>query len=185
MPFRPVLLDNQLWYKCEAFPAPLAKECRAWLTDSGSLTAKLKAQFPGSFQVDVLFQDWEQPTADECRFLAINEQEEANIREVMLICNGIPMVFARSILPAATLEGKNRELLDLRNRPLGEFIFSQPELERGPIEITRVPDLHGHTVWGRRSQFMLNHKPLAVCEYFLPALFAGYSKAVSMGASFE
>ena len=180
MPSRPVLLSDQHWFSSEAETDAITDENRLWLTDTGSLTARLKALFHGNFQVDVLFQDWDQPTSEECAFLAIPLHEKASIREVLLVCEGIPMVFARSILPETSLTGKNQKLLSLKNKPLGEFIFAQPDLKRGPIEITRTTDLHGQMVWGRRSRFTLDQKPLSVCEYFLPALFARESKAAPL-----
>ena len=146
------------------------RNLKPWLLDTGSLTKRLKNAFPGTFEVQVLYHDWGRPTHDERRFLSMEEREQASIREVVLVCNGQPRVYARSILPASSLEGKNRQLLFLKNRPLGAFIFAQPDLQRGPIELTRAPAQNGETLWGRRSRFTLDNKPLAVCEYFLPGM---------------
>ena len=168
MPSRPVILKNQHWYSCDTLPWHLPDNWKSWLLDTGSLTARLKKTYSGSFDVSVLFQDWGRPTHDERQFLSIDDREQASIREVLLICSGQPRVFARSILPASSLEGKNRQLLHLKDRPLGAFIFAQPDLKRGPIEITQVRGENGQLIWGRRSLFTLDDKPLAVCEYFLP-----------------
>lgn len=181
MSSRPVALDNQHWIGCDSLSGSIADEQKQWLIDSGSLTARLKKAFSGDFRVEVLFHDWDQPTAQERQFLDMAEDEQASIREVLLICNGEPMVFARSILPASSLEGKNKTLLTLKDKPLGEFLFAQPDLKRGLIEITQTSDRNGQTVWGRRSRFTLDNKPLAVCEYFLPALFTGNSEAIPPG----
>ncbi len=168
MSSRPVNLEQQHWYHADTLPWPIPPAWKNWLMDAGSLTARLKKSWPGQFQVDVLFHDWDRPTLDERRFLEMEDREQASIREVTLLCNGQPRIFARSILPASSLEGKNRQLLFLKDRPLGEFLFSQPDLVRGPIELTRL-NYNNEEIWGRRSRFTLDNKPLAVCEYFLPA----------------
>ncbi|MCL6269749.1 chorismate lyase [Sansalvadorimonas sp. 2012CJ34-2] len=161
---------EQKWYSLNTLPWDIPANLKHWLLDTGSLTQRLKDTFSGSFEVQVLHHDWGRPTTSEQRFLSMQEREAASIREVVLVCNNAPRVFARSILPATSLEGRNRQLLKLNNRPLGAFLFAQPDLERGPIELTRVYDQMQNPVWGRRSCFFLGHKPLAVCEYFLPGM---------------
>ena len=168
MPYRPVNLEQQHWYTSETLPWHLPEYWKDWLLDAGSLTARLKKAFPGTFEVQVILHNWDRPTLDERRFLDMGDREQASVREVILHCNGVPKVFARSILPASSLENENRQLLFLKDRPLGAFLFAQPNLERSAIELTQTTDKQGNNVWGRRSRFMLNHKPLAVCEYFLP-----------------
>ena len=183
MPARPVIPDSTQWFSYEALPMPIPEIWKHWLLDTGSLTSRLKSTFSGQFKVDVISQNWGYPTHSERHFLSMNNGEQANIREVLLICKKVPRVFARSILPASSLTGKNRELLFLSDRPLGEFIFSQPNLERGPIEITRTYNLQGQTVWGRRSKFLLDNKPLAVCEYFLPEVYSPRPDSLRAGAT--
>ena len=161
---------EQKWYSLSTLPWHIPAPLKHWLLDTGSLTQRLKDAYPGTFEVQVIHHDWGRPTHNERRFLSMPERETASIREVVLVCNGAPRVFARSILPATSLEGRNSQLLKLKDRPLGAFLFAQPDLERGPIELTRVLDHQQNPVWGRRSCFILDHKPLAVCEYFLPSM---------------
>ena len=158
---------EQKWHSISTLPWSISASIKPWLLDTGSLTQRLKDAYPGTFEVQVLHHDWGYPSADERHFLSMQESETASIREVVLVCNNEPKVFARSILPATSLEGRNSQLLNLNNKPLGAFLFSQPDLERGPIELTRIEEGQ-EIVWGRRSCFYLDQKPLAVCEYFLP-----------------
>jgi chorismate--pyruvate lyase len=81
-------------------------------------------------------------------------------------------------LPLRSLTGRLRQLRRLDSRPLGGFLFRQPGLERAPLEISRlgpgcdyVPaSLQGDApLWGRRSVFRLDDRPLLVSEVFLPA----------------
>ena len=68
-------------------------------------------------------------------------------------------------------------------RPLGGFLFACPSLKRGEVELARLApgnavyeramarlQLPPQPLWGRRSVFRLQDKPLLVAEIFLPAI---------------
>lgn len=152
---------------------------RAWLFDSGSLTERLKKTFPEPFQVMVLFHDWGQAQEDEQ--LLLDAAGRTLVREVVLHCHGVPLVFARSIIPEHTISQGNDDLLCLGTRPLGAHLFANPALKRGPFQQIKlsVPELKARylevfsgmpqdDLWGRRSVFQLNAQPLLVSEFFLP-----------------
>ena len=148
-----------------------------WLQDSGSLTARLIDLSEGDFQVKVLRQQLAIPSRDEQQILGMKHPVRALIREVVLMGAGHPWVFARSLLPITSLCGPLRHLRKQNTRPLGAFLFSQPHLERSDIQIARIGNPHayvptfltkGQELWGRRSVFYLESKPLLVSEVFLP-----------------
>lgn len=150
---------------------------RDMILDQHSLTRRLKLTHNNDFFVRVISHDWQEPHASEKAFLHCDDQR-ASIREVLLFGSGQPVVFARSVLPESSLSGENRVLLELGDRPLGEYIFSQPGLRRGPIEVTdiKASEFNAHLdveftaeiAWARRSLFYLREKPISVCEVFLP-----------------
>ncbi|PUA28191.1 MAG: chorismate--pyruvate lyase [Cellvibrio sp. 79] len=148
-----------------------------WLSDPGSLTARLIAKSQGEFQVEVVRQVVGRPRLNECQVLGIRSTSLALIREVILKGNNQPWVFARSLLPLSSLTGELRHLRKQTNRPLGAFLFSQPHLVRSPIAIAAISRDHAYVpahlagsepLWGRRSVFSLDGKPLLVSEVFLP-----------------
>ena len=107
--------------------------------------------------------------------------------EVLLYCHESPLIYARTIIPAQTLTGEQRELGELGDRPLGEFLFSQPGLKRDVMEVAALRQGHqlfdsasahisvkAQEIWARRSVFRLEHKPLLVAEVFLPELLNGH-----------
>lgn len=144
---------------------------RSWLTDSGSLTKRLIELSKGDFRVEVVSQGWQRPTRSEAKALRMNSREKALVREVQLIGQGQPWVYARTIVPATTLTGRQRPLKLLGNRSLGSMLFTDPTMRRGPLQISRLRLQDTKTdVWARRSLFYLSDKPLLVCEVFLPAL---------------
>lgn len=165
---------------------------REWLVDDASLTLRIKnhcrEQKMGSFSVKVLQQGMVIPSNDEIQRLKLTHRHYALIREVLLYCGTTPVIFARTVIPIKTLTGSQRQLAYLGNRPLGEFLFAQPGLQRDAMEIAALK--HGHQlhdiatqslnktiaqVWARRSIFRLQDKPLLVAEVFLPDLLVTHS----------
>ncbi|WP_372783672.1 chorismate lyase [Litorivivens sp.] len=171
--------DEPQWrdYRC-LLSEQLPREIRPWLLDRGSLTARLVRASGGDFRVQVLEQSWQCPRGSERHLLDMGERKRAIIREVLLICRGEPWVFARSVLPAASLEGRLRHLRKLKDSALGALLFSDPSMQRAPYEVATIagddsalpPAVRTDTtLWGRRSCFFLGGLPLMVSEIFLPA----------------
>lgn len=158
-----------------------------WLTDTGSLTARLIIQSSSQFKVQLVRQMIGVPRLNECRALGMKRPALALIREVILCGNDKPWVFARSILPLSSLTGRLRHLRKQGTRPLGAFLFSQPQLTRSAIAVARISRDHVYVpgnligdqlLWGRRSVFCLQRKPLLVSEVFLPAFAEQLSSSV-------
>lgn len=149
---------------------------RSWLLDPNSLTERLIKASAGNFRVQLLEQSWRVPTLDETILLAIKPRQKALIREVLLVCNDEPWVYARSVIPYSSLQGSLRFLRKLKNSSLGSMLFKDPHLQRSHFEIAHIklphhliPVTTSATVFGRRSLFYLHKKPLSVAEIFLPA----------------
>jgi chorismate--pyruvate lyase len=150
-----------------------------WLRDPQSLTAKLVDLSGGHFHVKVLRQVYAYPSLSERLVLGIRQQQLALIREVVLYGKNEPWVFARSVLPVTTLTGPLRRLRKQGSQPLGAFLFSLPNLQRGAIAVAHIAGHHGYVpaelhheepVWGRRSVFSVGGKALLVSEVFLDNL---------------
>lgn len=148
--------------------APL--QWRRWLTNRDSLTQHLVNASQGNFRVRLIKQGWERPTPSESRSLNISDRELAVVREVQLLGNDNVWVYARSVIPASTLTGRERQLHHVGNRSLGTILFTDPTMRRGPLQISQIHLSDQASVWGRRSVFYLSGKPLLVSEVFLPEL---------------
>jgi chorismate--pyruvate lyase len=112
----------------------------------------------------------------------------ALVRDVVLLCDDAPWVFARTLIPVSTLKGPARRLMLLGEKPLGAVLFSDPKVIRGNTLFARLTP--GHTLfdvacehlehqperlWGRRTLFYLANRPILVNELFLPELPMGMS----------
>lgn len=139
-----------------------------WITNSGSLTKRLKEKSVGNFQVEIVAEQWQSnlprnlrvlfgPVADGHRFWS---------RKVVLSGNSKPWVQAHTLLPEHSLESPLREVVELNEKPLGEYLFNHPDLIRTEMDVTAV----GSDTWARRSLFYLFDKPVLVAEFFLPSL---------------
>jgi chorismate--pyruvate lyase len=162
-------------------PLGVPMRMHRWLADPRSLTARLVAVCPGQFRVRVLSQGWGRPLDSERRMLELKRSGMALIREVELQCDEEPWVFARTVIPAASLKGEARRLTLLGDKPLGAVLFADPATRRGRMEVARFDRRHalfqgacGHRpappaeLWGRRTLFHYRGKPLLVNELFLP-----------------
>lgn len=172
------------WRSAEAFQRRhVPPSLRPWLLDRASLTRRLQEGCPGSFRVQVLAQAWERPMRNEVFALGGRFTTRALIREVRLLCADVPLVFARTVIPAATLSGPRRRLGRLGSRPLGAVLFADSSMRRGALEIASIRPGQRlfdratggmprppAVIWGRRSVFLLDRRPLLVQEIFLPGV---------------
>lgn len=151
-----------------------------WLLEPNSLTAKLK-QHCSEFTVQVLNENTFSLNPGQQQLLACAEAVGIN-REVLLLCDGKPMVYAQSWLPV-TQDMQQQQLLALGDRPLGDVIFQHPDLKRTEIEVAQFDCQHPvqqlvsqyseviKPLWGRRSVFSLARSRFLVAEIFLPEAY--------------
>lgn len=139
------------------------------LYDTTSLTLRVKALCTAkgqAFSVYVIDESRQKPTLNEQRYLRMRNGLYARIREIYLLCGEQKMIYARSVIPFSTLTGRQRQIKFLRNRSLGAYLFSDRTLKREITQIAKA-QLNNKTIWGRRSVFDVDHKPLIVAEWFL------------------
>jgi len=158
---------------------------RPWLVDPHSLTARIRARC-SAFGVEVLEQRLACPQVDEAAALGLPVGERAWLREVLLHANGVPVVYARSVLARGRQGGASHLFHGIGNRPLGAALFSDPRISRQPLHCARLDrrDARYHrlagkvagridlpaSVWARRSVFRLSGRSLLVSEIFLPGI---------------
>lgn len=163
--------------------AQLPEQWRDWLLDRSSLTLRLQQACGGRFRVEVVSQRMEPPMLSEARALGRPPQELALVRQVRLLCDEVPWVFARTVIPLPSLRRGLRQLALLGTRPLGAVLFADPTMRRSAVEVARIgrekrlflramegSNEGAGAVWGRRSVFTLRAQPLLVSEFFLPPM---------------
>ena len=161
----------------------MPRELVSWLTDTGSLTRRLQKHNKHDFSVHNLGNSWIRAMVDECQLLGIPASEMTYQREVRLMDGDEANVYARTIIPLATYQAMKHRFNNLGNKPLGDLLFTDPTVKRGPIEIACLKpgqwlyemalleeNSRPEELWGRRSYFYLGGKNLLVNEIFLPTL---------------
>ena len=160
----------------------LAKTLQSWLIDTGSLTARLQLRY-SNFAVQPVAVKYAKPITDESALLHLPQYKTALIREVLLMGNNQPVVFAHSVLPRNSLRGTWSGLGRLGSKPLGATLFANPRVRRTPLSYKKLSPHHrlyqhatAHLtlkpthLWARRSIFSLNCAKILVTEIFLPQL---------------
>ena len=112
-------------------------------------------------------------------------------REVLLLLDGLPVVWARSVLPAQALRGPWRALRGFGTGALGDWLFQRADVRRGAVQLRRLGDAdplvraaaralaraglpalppgRAAPLWARRSAFVRRGCALWLTEVFLPA----------------
>lgn len=166
-----------------AHPFSLPRALRPLLSDHGSLTQHLKSCC-ASFRVLPLATGQARAHPDEYALLGVAPETRVYVREVLLLCDEVPVVFAHSVLPLGGLRGGWNRVTRLGSRSLGEVLFSDHRVERQPLTYRWLrrehplyraaigPRAEAGALWARRSIFCLNRHPLLVTEVFLPDAYA-------------
>ncbi len=171
--------SRQRWYRRhQLFNHSIHPSLSHWLFDTSSLTARLITLCGKNFSVRVISQGWKKLDPEEASAMSLTHVHSALVRQVLLCCNNQPLVYAKTIIPATTIQGAQRRYANMGNRPLGAMLFADRTMRRETVEVSMLPAVHdvnqytgiSEPIWGRRSVFRVSGKPLLVSEYFLPEL---------------
>lgn len=181
---RAASLRRALWRRHVGAVAPGAA-MRAWLTARGSLTARLVAH-SGAFRVQRLHQRSALCLADEASAIGMHRPGRVWEREVLLRCDGEPVVFAHTVVPLSDSAADWPLFGALGERSLGTTLFRDPLVRRGELEFARLRAGHPlvlraraalgasappNTVYyARRCVYRRHQGTLLVTEVFLPAV---------------
>ncbi|UXI01398.1 chorismate--pyruvate lyase family protein [Photobacterium sp. TY1-4] len=158
------LLDGAQW-QC---PQDIAVEDTAfgpWLLEPDSLSRRFQ-RYCEHFTVTLLEQRVignHQLQADERALLG---EADCLLRKVVLKGDGVPWVFARTLIPQTTLTGQEQDLEQLGEMPLGFRVFTDRSARRDALMVAQVREA-AHSLWARRSRLWVNDKPMLVAELFL------------------
>ncbi len=174
-----------IWKKTrEVDEAAWTEHERAWLTDEGSLTQRLRAVTHGKIEHRIFQEGLDIPENNECQFLNIPERTETYVREIDWWHASKLWVAARVIIPKETARGHDHPLRTIGKRSLGDILFANPNVDRGDFEFAQLTRAHVlfhraelyvpkslSFIWARRSLFYFDEAPLLICEIFLPIVF--------------
>jgi chorismate--pyruvate lyase len=114
------------------------------LRREGSLSAHLQA-LGTRFEVQRLSQGMARLLPGEARSMGLPAGTRCVVREVVLRVDDVPLVIARSVAPARSLNGPWRSLRGLGTRPLAQLLFDSPRIRRSALRPQRLTT---HSPWG-------------------------------------
>lgn len=181
MPANSLLFSRPPHWHTHKFTINPPKRLKPWLYEYDSLTQQLRQRYGRSFRVEVLFEQWRPAFIEESRTLTVRADGFQLIREVALMNADQPLILARTIIPATTIDAAHRKLSGLGNRPLGEVLFSYRDLQRQQRQICCINQQYWskqtpysldikQPIWGRRTLYSIQQHPLLVSEFFLDDL---------------
>jgi len=161
---------------------------RDWLTTKGSLTARLLAN-SSTFRVQRLHQEVALCSREEAAPIGLARRARVWEREVLLCCDGVPVVFGHTVVPMSATARDWPLFSALGEKSLGSTLFYDPIVVRGPLEYARLrpghpllarlraalgnsvgSELDGMDFHARRCVYRRHQGLLMVTEIFLPAV---------------
>ena len=139
------------------------KYIKSWLLEDGPITEKIKSS--EVFKLNLLIDEIDKVEDSEADFLGEN-LGMIKTREVILMGNDEPKVFARSLIPLVTIEKGFARLGELGTKPLGDILFEKEIFKRTKIVFAKFRN-DKKLFWGRKSKYIVNNHPLSVMEVFL------------------
>ena len=136
---------------------------KSWLTETGPITNRIKSN--GTFKLELIKDEVGTVKRTDANFLG-EDLGEIKIREVLLLSNNKPKVFARSLIPNRTIEKGLSELGELGSKPLGDILFEKEIFKKIETVFAKFSE-SGNLYWGRKSKYLVKVYPLSVMEIFL------------------
>lgn len=169
--------------RAQATGAPAAMQM--WMASAGSLTARLIAH-SSAFRVQRLHQHGAMCLADEAHVIGLARPGRVWEREVLLCCDGKPVVFAHTVVPVANTASDWPLFSALGEKSLGSTLFYDPLVLRGSLAFARIRAGHplmqraraalggeldaAAVLYARRCLYRRRQGLLLVTEVFLPSV---------------
>ena len=169
-----------------------------WLTDRQSLTLRLQQRFD-VVNVKIVRLQFAKAFINEYKALAMAAREHVLIREVLLMGQEAPVVFAHSVIPKKSLRGSWLGLRRLGCQPLGAKLFAKPQIKRTALSYKKLSSRHPlfrqadqvmrtyllksapDYLWARRSVFNFHQHKIMVTEVFFPEILISNAALQAIG----
>ena len=161
------------WYNSSEISIP-NNNLQDWLLDTGSLTVKLELMC-NRFELSLLgHQNIDLELKKSKPFFIFPKDGSWVLREVILWGDGMPWVFAHSLICKALMDKKGDNFAE---KSIGNFIFNDPQFvrskfqlnyEKPPENLSKFLNPFIGKLWGRRSCFTTSKYAIIVEEIFLP-----------------
>ena len=139
------------------------KNIKSWLVEKGPITKRIKSE--ESFQLNLLKDEISYVEDVEKEFLDVISNN-IKVREVILMGNNIPRVYAKSLIPIRTIDEGFSKLGKLGTKPLGDILFEKEIFKKTDMVYAQFQNKDS-IFWGRKTKYLVKNMPLSVMEVFL------------------
>jgi len=159
---KPVQISS--WKKFEVMNNELQNETiRSWLLEDGPITERIKLK--NKFKLKLLKDEVSNIDSSDEDFLG-NISGRVKVREVILMADNVPKVFARSLIPEITIEHGLSKLGSLGSTPLGDILFEKEIFKKIEVLFSKFI-VNKEIFWGRKTKYSVKNLPISVMEVFL------------------
>ena len=136
---------------------------KSWLSESGPITKRISAN--ENFELNLLREEIDEVDETEKKYLG-NFIGDIKVREVVLLGNKVPKVYAKSLIPVKTIKKGFSKLGSLGTKPLGDILFEKNIFNK--IDVMYSSFVHEDSIfWGRKTKYLVKNLPFSVMEIFL------------------
>lgn len=173
---QPNVLEIPTWLSAEEAQSQMPAEAWALLSDTSSLTARLRQLAQNNFSFRLLFANWGHANPIERHALNLAPEERTWIRCIEHRYRDCVWVSGRAIFPEKTVQATQEKISGLGIQSLGDVIFKDPSLKRDPFSFCLLTednvDYPAPNLWARRSIMYYQQNPILITEVFRPESYA-------------
>ena len=152
------------WTNIESIESKVDSSVLSWLKESGPITKRIKLS--NKFQLRLLNDALDEISKEEQLFLG-SSSKTFKVRRVILLGNGAPIVFAKSVIPTLTINKGLSSLGKIGNAPLGDILFTPSVFTKQEMVCASFLSEERDVFWGRKIKYSVNSEPISVMEVFL------------------
>ena len=136
---------------------------RSWLIENGPITKRISAK--ENFTLNLIRDEIDEVDEIDKKYLG-NIIGDIKIREVILLGDKVPKVYAKSLIPVQTIEKGFSKLGSLGSKPLGDILFEKDIFNKIDVVYSTFTN-ELDTFWGRKTKYTVKNLPFSVMEIFL------------------
>jgi len=158
------LKQKSSWITCEEMMRLVNSDyIKSWLIENGPITKRISDN--ENFELNLIRDEIDEVDEIDKKYLG-NITGDIKVREVILLGNKVPKVYAKSLIPVNTIEDGFSKLGSLGNKPLGDILFEKDIFNK--VDVLYSTFKHEVNIfWGRKTKYLVKNLPFSVMEIFL------------------
>ena len=136
---------------------------KSWLIENGPITKRISVN--EDFELNLIRDEIDKVNEIDEKYLG-NCVGDIKVREVILLGNKMPKVYAKSLIPVNTIKNGFSKLGNLGTKPLGDILFEKDIFKKVDVTYSTFSD-EVNIFWGRKTKYLVKNLPFSVMEIFL------------------